>query len=344
MGLSVPLSRDVLEIDPAAEAARIQAGIREVVFRLLRRKGIVVGVSGGVDSAVVAALSARAVGEDRVLALFTPEADSSADSLRLGQLVAECFGIRAVTEDITDVIAAAGCYRRRDDAVRTVIPKYGEGWKCKIVLPDASEGRAYAIFYVVAENENGPRMKVRLSADAYLRIVAATNFKQRTRKMIEYYYADYHQYAVAGTANLLEDDLGFFVKNGDGSADLKPIAHLYKSQVYKLAEWLDIPEEIRKRPPTTDTYPLQQSQQEFYFSLPLADLDLCLYAHDHAIPPASVAALLRMGVDQIQSVYASIDSKRKIARYLHMNSIAVASPTTTVPHSPERFEQQEHFA
>ena len=318
---STILSRDVLSIDPAAEAERIQRGIRHAVFSNLRRRGIVIGVSGGIDSAVVAALSTRALGKDRVMALFTPENDSSPDSIRLGVLLAKNLGVRWVTEDITPILSAAGCYRRRDDAVHAVVPEYGPGWRCKIVLPHASDGPGYAVFSVVVESPEGRITKVRLTADAYLGIVAATNFKQRVRKMMEYYHADRWQYAVAGTANLLEHNLGFFVKNGDGAADLKPIAHLYKSQVYQIAAWLGIPEEIQKRLPTTDTYPLHQSQEEFYFSLPLADFDLCLYSHDHGIPQADVAEVLQLPEIQVQSVYASIDSKRKATRYLHKSLV-----------------------
>ena len=125
---------------------------------------------------------------------------------------------------------------------------------------------------------------------AYLQIVAATNFKQRVRKMMEYYHADRLNYAVAGTPNRLEYDQGFFVKLGDGAADVKPIAHLYKTQVYALAEYLGVPEEIRRRPPTTDTFSLPQTQEEFYFALPYAKMDLCLYGHNHGVPAAEVAA------------------------------------------------------
>ena len=221
--------------------------------------------------------------------VFTPESDSSPDSLRLGRLVAESLGCPHAMEDISGILRAAHCYERRDDAIRLIVPEYGEGYKCKIVLPNVEEGREYAIFSIVVQSPDGQTKKVRLSAKAYLGIVAATNFKQRARKMMEYYYADLLQYAVAGTPNRLEFDLGFFVKNGDGAADFKPIAHLYKSQVYQLAEYLGVPDEIRRRPPTTDTYSLEQSQEEFYFSLPLQKMDLCLYGKNNGISAAEIA-------------------------------------------------------
>jgi NAD+ synthase len=319
----VAISTDTLHIDPAREADRIAAGIRNIVFDRLKRKGAVVAVSGGIDSSVVAFLCARALGSDRVQILFAPEAESSPDSLRLGRLVADCLGVRAVEEDISPILQGAGCYRRRDDAVRLAVPEYGEGYKCKIVLPGIVEESRYAIFSVVVQAPDGRSRKVRLSPAAYLGIVAATNFKQRARKMLEYYYADLLQYAVAGTPNRLEYDLGFFVKNGDGAADFKPIAHLYKSQVYQLAEWLGVPEEIRRRPPTTDTYSLDQSQEEFYFTLPLEKMDICLYGVAHDIPPGDLSPATGLDQSQVEQVYRGIHARRKVAQYLNAAPVVV---------------------
>jgi len=329
MPVSSAAGADLLHIDAAAESDRIAAAIRNLVLVQFRRKGVVVAVSGGVDSSVVAALCARALGPERVLALFLPESDSSSDSLRLGQELAHRLGVRSFCEDITPVLQAAGCYRRRDDAIRSIVPEYGEGYKCKIVLPDLVEADRYAIFSLVVQSPSGEMKKSRLSLDAYLGIIAATSFKQRTRKMMEYYYADRYHFMVAGTPNRLEYDLGFFVKNGDGSADLKPIAHLYKSQVYQLAAYLEIPEEIQHRSPTTDTYSLEQSQEEFYFSVPLLTMDLCLYGKDRGIPPAHLAETVGMAEEHVARVYGLIESKRKVARYLHAAPILVEEDSDT---------------
>lgn len=314
---------DLLHLDPAAETERITAWIRETVFHKLRRKGAVIGVSGGIDSTVVSYLCARALGNDRILTLFMPEADSSPDSIRLGRMVAESLSVKSVLEDISPILTGARCYERRDASIRLVVPEYGDGYRCKLVLPGLLDASRYAIFSVVVQAPNGQTKKVRLTPEAYLGIVAATNFKQRTRKMMEYYHADLVQYAVAGTPNLLEYDQGFFVKNGDGAADFKPIAHLYKSQVYQLAAYLGVPEEIQRRLPTTDTYTLEQSQEEFYFTLPYEQMDLCLYGKDHGVSASDLAHAGGMTEDLVERAYLMIESKRKVARYLHTQSIII---------------------
>jgi NAD+ synthase len=317
------LSPDALAIDAPDEAQRIAAAIARLVPHRLRRKGVVLGLSGGVDSSVAAALCVRALGPGRVLGLLMPEADSSPESSQLGRLMADMLGIECVLEDISPILTAAGCYRRRDDAIRAVVPEYDERYRCKIVLPNLLDGDRYPLYSIVVRSPGGVERRARLTLEAYLGIVAATNFKQRTRKMIEYYHADRRQYAVVGTPNRLEYDQGFFVKNGDGAADLKPIAHLYKSQVYALAAHLDIPEEIRRRPATTDTYSLGQSQEEFYFGLPLATLDLALYARDHGVPADAAAPGLGLSPAQVQRVYRIIDGKRQATRYQHLAPLLV---------------------
>lgn len=316
-----------LQLDEAAEADRIAHDVRGQILHRLRRKGAVVGLSGGIDSSVTAGICAQALGSDRVLGLLMPERDSCPDSLRLGQLAAQHFGIPTMVEDITGTLQAAGCYRRRDAALRETFPEYQPGWRWKIVLPSLFDGPGYRVFSAVIESPEGIRLRRRLPLEVYQEIVAATNFKQRARKMMEYYHADRLRYAVAGTPNLLEYDLGFFVKNGDGAADVKPIAHLYKTQVYQLADYLGVPEEIRRRPPTTDTFSLAQTQEEFFFSLPYEEMDACLYGKNHDIPCEDVARAIGRPAGQVARVYQDIDAKRRAARYLHEKPLLATQPT-----------------
>jgi NAD+ synthase len=316
------LSIESLRIDCEKVTEQICTFIRKTISTELRRHGAVLGISGGVDSSVVAALCARALGAERVLGIFMPERDSETASLRLGHALAEKLKIATVLEDITPALEAMGCYSRRDEFIRQVFPEYGPRWKNKIVLTGA-QSSAYNLFALVVESPDGEQKRARLPLAAYLGIVASTSMKQRTRKQIEYYHADRLNYAVAGTPNRQEYDLGFFVKNGDGAADLKPIAHLYKSQVYQLAEFLQIPEEIRRRPPTTDTYSLAQTQEEFYFTLPYDKMDLALYALNHEISASDAAAAIGIAPEQVERVYRDITGKRRTTTYQHLQPLLV---------------------
>jgi NAD+ synthase len=306
-----------LQIDAELEIARISSSLNSYLTAT-KRRGVVVALSGGIDSSVVAALCVAVLGKERVFGLHMPERESSAETLKLSRLVADSLGIDSHLEDISPILEAAGCYRRRDDAIRLVCPEYGPGYRSKIVLPSVIDSDSFRLYSVVVLAPDGTHTKHRLTTESYLGIVAATNFKQRVRKMLEYYHADRLNYVVSGTPNRLEYDQGFFVKLGDGSADVKPIAHLYKSQVYQLAEHLGVPEEIRSRPSTTDTYSLPQSQEEFYFSLPYQRMDLCLYGKNNGVPVDEVAAATALTTEQVVRVYRDIDQKRRTSGYLHL--------------------------
>jgi NAD+ synthase len=322
-------SAELLRLDFAAEAERIGAMLRETVLRRFKRKGVVVAMSGGIDSSVVAGLATRALGKERVFGLLMPERDSAGETLPLSRGLAEHLGIPYTHEDITPLLDAAGCYRRRDEAIRSVVPDYGPGCKSKIVLPSVTKDDQYRVFSVVVQYPDGRTIERRMDIGAYLGVVAATNFKQRCRKMLEYYHADRLNYAVAGTPNRLEYDQGFFVKLGDGAADVKPIAHLYKTQVYQMARFLGLPENICNRPPTTDTYSLPQSQEEFYFSLPYDKMDLVLYGKNHGYTEEEIGVAMGLTAEQVGRVFRDIEGKRRFARYLH------AAPALVEPVSEE---------
>ena len=323
MSHSAPLSTLSLKLDAEQETARIVQSLREQLTHDLRRRGLVVGLSGGIDSTVTAALAVRALGKSRVFGLLMPERHSDAETSFLGEKVADFLGIARIEENITGILEAVNFYRRYDEAIREVIPEFGSEWISKLVISGVSGGSGYTTFSIVAQAPDGRVIRERLPLKAYLAIVAATNFKQRTRKMLEYYHADRLNFAVAGTPNRLEYDQGFFVKNGDGSADVKPIAHLYKTQVYQLAEYLGVPLEIRQRPPTTDTYSMPQSQDEFYFALPYSQMDLCLFGKNHRLPVGQVAAAAGLTPEVVEWVWSDIERKRSTTRYLHLKPLLV---------------------
>jgi NAD+ synthase len=323
MNNKTEMKKNFLNLNCEAETEKIKSEIQHVISKKLKRRGAVVGLSGGIDSSVTVGLCEKAMGKDRVTALLMPELHSSDDTLDLSRMVADHFGVHVIYEDITQILESLGFYKRYDAAIQSIIPEYGTGWKSKIATSNILESKGFTFFSVIAESPDGNQIKKRLNLKSYLEVVAATNFKQRTRKLLEYYHADRLNYAVAGTPNRLEYDQGFFVKNGDGAADFKPIAHLYKSQVYQLAGYLGIPNKIIKRPPTTDTYSLSQEQDEFYFSLSYDKMDLCLYGKNNDIPAETIGSLTGLTVEQVQRVFKDIDQKRSTTKYLHLPPVLI---------------------
>ena len=322
MTAGTPPTAAALQIDCAAEADRISRWIVSTLANRLRRRGLVVAISGGIDSSVCAALAVRALGPKRVYGLLLPERDSSPRSTERGRQLAAHLGIAHETFDIGPALEALGCYERRDAAIRRVFSAYGEGWRSKLAIAGGKSG-GINYFKLVVESPTGHTEEARLPLREYLEIVAATNFKQRVRKTMDYFHADRLNYAVVGTPNRLEYDQGFFVKVGDGAADLKPIAHLYKTQVYAMAHELGLPGEICRAQPTTDTYTLPQGQDEFYFALPFAQMDLALWSLDHGVSAAALATALATGELEATRIYDDIAAKRRAARYLHASAETV---------------------
>ena len=312
------LSLDNLSINCKEVSTEIQEFVRNSVFNVLKKKGVVIGISGGIDSSVTTAICVNALGKERVFGILMPEKESSQDTLELSRIIIDFFGIDHVLVDITPILDSTGCYHRINETIKKIIPEFTDEWKFKIVLPSLLDSNTYRFFTLVAESPNGEIIKKRLNHTTYLEILSATNFKQRVRKMVEYYHTDRLNYADVGTPNRLEYDQGFFVKNGDGAADIKPIAHLYKTQIYQLAEYYKIPEIIVNHPPTTDTYSMPQSQEEFFFSVPYDIMDFCLYCYNNDINPERTSKVISLDVDQVKRIYNDINNKRRSSAYLHL--------------------------
>jgi NAD+ synthase len=322
MSLKNEIAQEILSFDKDTEITKICSRIREILGKKLHRRGLVVAMSGGIDSSVSAALCVRAVGAHKVFGLLLPEQDSSPDSEDKGRILAEHLEIEFLVHNIAPTLEAIGCYQWRDTAIKATFPEYGEDWKNKIIIAGGSEGKINH-FQLVVQAPTGEISKKRLGLKEYLQIVAATNYKQRIRKTIEFFHADRLNYAVVGTPNRVEYDQGFFVKNGDGSADLKPIAHLYKTQVYALARQMGLPEIICDATPTTDTYSMPQGQDEFYYALPFQEMDIALWCYNQGEPASFLAKVLDITEDQARYIYGDIENKRRTTAPLHWPAILV---------------------
>ena len=309
--------KDVLRIDADSVTSDLVARIRQDVRQTLRRHGAVVGISGGVDSSVVLALCVRALGPNRVLGVMLPEQESSRDSILLARRVADQFGIETKVEDVTGALVGFGCYARRDRAIKAVFPEFDPSYRAEITLPGSVlDSDKLNVFHLTIISPEGKTKSQRLNVRDYLRVMAASNLKQRSRMAMLYYHAELRNYAVIGTPNKNEHDQGFFVKWGDGGYDLGPIRHLYKTQVYQLAEYLEIPSEIRQATPTTDTYSAPSSQEEFFFRLPFEIMDLLWYALEHSVPVSETAQTMGLTEEQVQRAFADLVRKQRTTEYL----------------------------
>ena len=312
-------SKEILEIkNPEELLNQICEKLRNDVFHRFRRRGGVVGISGGIDSSLTLAIAAKAFGPEKVLGVLLPEHDSSPDSKTLALGLAERFGVKAVEENISNALDGFGCYQRRDEAVKRVIPEFNpQTDKMKIVIPkDILEKKLPPVFYVTVIFANGEEVSKRLPPDAYLQIVAASNFKQRSRMSMLYYQAEATHFSVIGTPNKHEVKQGFFVKFGDGGADVMPIGSLYKTQVYQLADYLDVPQEIINRTPTTDTYTAEQTQEEFFYQMPFEKMDLLWFGWENGYNPAEVAQVMGMKEEDVMNNFANFERKIKTTDYL----------------------------
>jgi NAD+ synthase len=329
----MPVNRSVLDIDAAAETDRIVQWLRENM-RGLHRTGAVLGISGGIDSSVCLALCVKAFGPERVVPLLLPEKDSDPASEELARSLSAHYGVTPVLEIITPALDGYACYRRRDEAIARVFPEYDAkaGYKAKIVLPPGLlDQGTLNIYSLTIVTPDGKEKSLRLPPAELAQIVAASNFKQRTRMAMLYYHAELRNFGVIGTPNKNEHDQGFFVKHGDGGVDLKPIVHLYKTQVYQLARHLDVPEVIQERPPTSDTYSAPATQEEFFFRLPFDVMDLLWYAQENRISPEETAKGLGMTVGQVRNAFNDFTRKTRTTHYLRTPPLDMTSLGSPVP-------------
>ena len=311
-------SKEVINLPNIEEVCdKIVAKLRSDVKNKLNRRGAIVGISGGIDSSVVFALCERAFGQEKTLGIMMPEKDSSSDSEMLARKLSEKYGIKTIKEDITGALNGFGCYERRDEAISNIIPSFNPKVdKSKIEIKQNIKENLPPIFSITIVKENGENISKILPIKEYLQIVASTNFKQRCRMSMLYYHAERMHYAVIGTPNKHEVEQGFFVKYGDGGADTMPIGKLYKTQVYQLAEYLKVPNEIIERTPTTDTYTAEQTQEDFFYQLPFYEMDLLWFGWENSYPIDEVARVMEMSDREVKNIFRGFERKKKTTEYL----------------------------
>jgi len=329
----MPMNMRLLDIDAEAETSRIVTWLRENM-RGLHRSGAVLGISGGIDSSVCLALCVKAFGPERVVPLLLPEKDSDPASEELARMLAAHYGVNPILEVITGALDGYKCYERRDEAIARIFPEYDakQGYLAKIVLPPGLlDQGTLNIYSLTIVTPDGKEKSARLPPAEFAQIVAASNFKQRTRTAMLYYHAELRNFAVIGTPNKNEHDQGFFVKHGDGGVDLKPIVHLYKTQVYQMARHLGVPEVIQQRTPTSDTYSAPATQEEFFFRMPFDLMDLLWYAQENQISIDETAEALNMTPAQVRNAFEDFTRKTRSTHYLRTPPLDMCSLGNPAP-------------
>ncbi len=308
---------EVLNIVPENEIDRMNLFLKNEIFKSFRRKGVIVGLSGGVDSAVMASLAVEALGKEKVFGLILPEKESNPLSARFAALEAQRLGIDFAEKDMTPTVDAIGSYSIRDEYLKSLIPEYTPECKYNIALPtDFLERDSLNIYKLQVQTSAGDILTKRLSVDSFRFITAFASIKIRARMIHLYWEAERQNLVVAGTTNKTEMILGDFCKYGDGGTDIEAICHFYKTQIYQLAEYFQVIPEIRDRDPSPDTFSLPVTDQQFFFRIPFNKLDLLLYAWEHHIDTQDAADVLSLPEDAAKRAYREFTTKNNATAHL----------------------------
>lgn len=237
-----------MNINPEKVANKIENFIRQKVDEF-QRDGVVLGMSGGIDSAVVGTLVTRALGAEKVLALLLPERDSSPESKADALLEIKRLGIAQREINLTPVLEAIGIYQ--------LVPLQLLGVRKikETVVSHQHHKHALGIGEMpfraglLGTRKLGSYQQMIDTGNAYARV------KHRARMLTLYYTADLENRLVVGTTNKSEAMSGFVVKWGDNVADIEPIQPLYKTQVRQLAHYLGVSQKIIDKAPSPDLMP-----------------------------------------------------------------------------------------
>lgn len=312
-------SKDIILSNPEYETDLVRDFLSAQVKGVPKRDGIIVGVSGGVDSAVVASLAVRAVGKENVLGLILPEKESNPISAEYAVKVINSLGIEHIKVELTESVASFDAYKNRDKVIKEIFPDYTPEYKFNIYLPqNLLDVDRYNFYTLRVDDGKGNIREKRLTKKQLLAITAAANVKIRSRMIALYYWGEQENYLVAGTTNKTEFILGDYCKFGDGGTDVECISHLYKTNIYELAEYLEVPKEIRERTPSPDTFSLPVSDTDFYFCLPFNILDPLLYAWQYNISAAETASALDLGEDQVKRAFRDFQSKHASTEHIRV--------------------------
>ena len=282
-----------------------------------KKKGVVIGVSGGIDSAVTLTLAVQELGKDNVYGLLLPEKESAASSASLGADICETLGVTYEEVSISPILESLAIYDKKEEIIKRTCPEYDPYiHKTSLVLPDLLNQDLLNVPYIQLVKNDETIAEHRLKASNYLELIGLQNVKQRSRMLVQYMYAEKMNYAVCGTTNKTEIALGQFVKYGDGGVDIEPLGDCYKTQVYTLAKHLNVNETIIQRSPSADTWSHYTSDEDFYWRMPIHILDQLLYAQEHQLSVEEIEKNTGLSEETINKTQRHINRIRNTTAYV----------------------------
>ena len=294
--------------------------IKKQVYENFKKKGVVIGLSGGIDSSVIAALCVKALGPKNVLGVIMPEKESSPQSMQFAQKLAKKFEIPTKTIDITNILNSFDIYNIRNSVNKKYYSNFDDNCQYRIVVPqDLIERDGIGFPYLEIKERNKNILKIKLSYNDYLAMIAATTIKHRVRMINLYFQAEKNNFLVMGTTNKTEFVQGYYVKYGDGGVDAEPLIDLFKTQIFQLAEHLGIPEEIIKRKPSPDTWSLEVSDEEFFYRIPFHLFDVFWYHRENKLDVKIISEIFNL--TDIETKRILNDQERKWNYSKHLRNL-----------------------